>query len=187
MKSPLLKPLKFLLKISISIFFLLILTECTTTYDMPTAKNIDINKYMGKWIEIARIETPFQKGKFDSIAEYNLNADNTVSIKNSATSANGKRTTATAVAYIPDLKDHSKLRVSFFRPFYSDYWILEVEPNYKWALVGTPDKKYLWILSRTDNLDDISLMHILTTAKMRGFDTSKLLYNINLKKNILNN
>ena len=99
MKSPLFNTLKFLLKISISISFLLILTECTTTYDMPTAKNIDINKYMGKWIEIARIETPFQKGKFDSIAEYNLNSNNTVSIINTATSADGKRATASAVAY----------------------------------------------------------------------------------------
>ncbi len=149
---------------------------------MATAKNIDIKKYMGTWFEIARIETPFQRGKYNSMAVYKLNPDKTVSIENSATTKNGKRTTAKATAYVPNPEDSSKLRVSFFRPFYSDYWILDIDTDYQWALVGTPSKKYLWILSRRQSIDDATLIYILNSANSRGFDVSKLIYNINLSK-----
>ena len=162
--------------------FSTILYACVSCSNMKTADNVQLNKYMGKWFEIARIDTPFQRGKFDSQAEYKLNKDGTVQITNSAISEHGEQTSAKAVGYVPDSNNMAKLRVSFFRPFYSDYWILEVDKYYQWALVGTPNKKYMWILSRTPNIKDVDLMHILTTAKLLGFDTSKLLYNKNLKK-----
>ncbi|MBR4598048.1 MAG: lipocalin family protein [Opitutales bacterium] len=145
---------------------------------VETAKNVDINKYMGTWFEIARLETPFQRGKFNSKAEYKLSGDGSVSILNSAEDKDGRKSFASARAYAPDSDDFSKLRVSFFRPFYTDYFILEIDPDYQWALVGGGGgKKYLWILSRTPELDDATLNKIITLAQSRGYDTTKLLYN----------
>ena len=162
--------------------FSTILYACVSCSNMKTADNVQLNKYMGTWFEIARIDTPFQRGTFDSQAEYKQNKDGTVQITNSAINEYGEQTSAKAVGYVPDSNNTAKLRISFFRPFYSDYWILDVDDDYQWALVGTPNKRYMWILSRTPNIDDIALMRILTTAKLLGFDTSKLLYNKNLRK-----
>ena len=146
---------------------------------VETARNVDIKRYMGTWHEIARLDTPFQRGKFNSKAEYKLLPDGSVSIVNSAEDIDGRKTSASARAYAPDSADFSKLRVSFFRPFYSDYFILELDPGYQWALVGG-GKKYLWILSRTETLDAETLNKIIMLAQKRGYDTSKLLFNSEL-------
>ena len=171
-----------IITLSLILIFSTILYSCVSCSNMKTADNVQLDKYMGKWFEIARIDTPFQRGKFDSQAEYKLNPNGTVQITNSAITEHGQQTSAKAIGYVPDLSNMAKLRISFFCPFYSDYWILEVDKDYQWALVGTPNKKYMWILSRTQNIEDVTLMHILTTAKLLGFDTSKLLYNKNLRK-----
>lgn len=145
--------------------------------DVKTARNVDIKRYMGTWHEIARFDTSFQKGKYNSQAFYKLNPDGTVSITNSATDQNGRKVSASARGYAPDPKDFSKLRISFFRPFYANYFILELDEDYRWALVGGNGKKYLWILSRTPQMDGETLNKIIELAKTRGYDTSKLLFN----------
>ena len=142
---------------------------------------------MGKWYEIARIETSFQRGKFDSQADYVLLDDGTVSITNSAIDKYGNRTKATAKGYAPDPNNPSKLRISFFRPFYADYLILALDPNYQWALVGGSGKDYLWILSRTPTLPKDTINQIIETAKKLKFDTSKLMFNSKLKEVALAN
>ena len=170
--------LKFLLFFAC---FAAILFACGTfSAKVETAKNVDLNRYMGIWHEIARLDTPFQRGKFNSKAEYSLSADGSVLIKNSAEDKDGKRSSVSARAYAPHSNDFSKLRVSFFRPFYSDYLILEIDPNYQWALVGGSGKKYLWILARAKTLDSETLNKIIMLAQKRGYDTSKLLFNSDL-------
>lgn len=148
--------------------------------NVKTARNVDIKKYMGTWHEIARLDASFQRGKYNSQAFYKLNRDGTVFIINSATDKNGRKVSVSARGYAPDGKDFSKLRISFFRPFYANYNILELDENYQWALVGGSGKKYLWILSRTPQMDAETLNKIINLAKERNYDVSKLLFNKDL-------
>ena len=156
--------------------FSLLFNSCTSPKDIPTAKNIDLNRYMGKWFEIARFENYFQKGKTDAVAEYTMLSDGTVKIVNTAKNIDGSSSSAKAIAYVPDLRDSSKLRVSFFWPFYADYWILDVSENYDWALVGSSDDSYLWILARQNTLPQATLEKILAKAKSLNYDTSLLIF-----------
>ena len=166
---------------------LITLNACSSVNNTPTAKNVNLKRYMGKWYEIARFETSFQRGKFDSQADYVLLDDGTVSITNSAIDKYGNRTKATAKGYAPDPNNPSKLRISFFRPFYADYLILALDPNYQWALVGGSGKDYLWILSRTPTLPKDTINQIIATAEKLKFDTSKLMFNSKLKEVALAN
>ncbi len=155
------------------------LTACSSNTDSAVSAQrpqVDLEKYMGKWYEIARYENWFQKGKTKAFAEYSLRPNGKVDIKNSAYDVNGNLTSATAVGFVPNPKDNSRLRISFFRPFYSDYLILDVAPDYSWALVGGESKDYLWILARTEDIPKPTLEHILTRATALGYDTSKLIY-----------
>lgn len=158
------------------------LNACSSVNNIPTAKNVNLKRYMGKWYEIARFETSFQQGKFDSCAEYVLLDNGTVLITNSATDKNGKRTYAKARGYAPNPKDTSRLRISFFRPFYSDYLILALDSDYNWSLVGSTGKEYLWILSRTPVLPQNTINYIMQIAQNLGYDTSSLMFNSDCKK-----
>ena len=166
-------------------FILILLNACSSVNDTPTAKNVDLKRYMGKWYEIARFDVSFQHGKFDSQADYVLLDNGKVSITNSGTDKYGNRSQAIATGYAPDPDNPSKLRISFFRPFYADYLILAIDPDYKWALVSGSGKGYLWILARTPTLPQETINEILAIAQKLGFDTSKLMYNQDIKKQIL--
>ena len=155
---------------------------CCSSQKPPTVKNLDAQKYMGIWYEIARIETPFQRGKFNSKALYSLRKDGRIDIVNSAENSKGEISSARAVAYAPNANDVAQLRVSFFWPFYSDYLVLFVDNDYQNALVGGSSKNYLWILSRSQEIAPEKLKEILQYAKSLGYDTSKLLFNSELKK-----
>ena len=170
------KIVKLLRTLSLSLLSLLGIS-CASESAIPTAKNVDIKRYMGTWYEIARYENSFQKGLKNSSAQYILNADGTVTVVNSGEDANGKRTSAKGRAYAPDKGDFSKLRVSFFWPFYGDYYILDIDDKYSWVLVGGRDKSYLWILSRTPTLPQSTIAKILKIAEARGYDTGKLVFN----------
>lgn len=143
---------------------------------VETAKNVDIARYMGRWFEIARFENSFEKGLANVSAVYTLNGDNTVSVVNSGVKPDGEKTSVSGRAYAPDSSDFSKLRVSFFRPFYGDYYILELDGDYRWALVGGRDKSYLWILSRTPRIPEAELSKILEKARSRGYDAGRLMF-----------
>ena len=170
------KIVKLLRTLSLSLLSLFGIS-CATETAIQTAKNVDIKRYMGTWHEIARCENSFQKGLKNSSAQYILNDDGTVTVLNSGEDASGKRTSAKGSAYAPNKGDFSKLRVSFFWPFYGDYYILDIDEGYTWALVGGRDKNYLWILSRTPTLPQSTLSKILKIAEARGYDTGKLVFN----------
>lgn len=175
------KIVKLLRALSLSLLPLLGIS-CASDSAIQTAKNVDIKRYMGTWHEIARCENSFQKGLKNSRAEYSLNEDGTVSVVNSGEDTNGKRTSAKGRAYAPNKADFSKLRVSFFWPFYGDYYILDIDDNYSWALVGGRDKSYLWILARAPILPQSTISEILKRAKFRGYDTGKLVFNSDATK-----
>ena len=145
---------------------------------LPTVPSVDLTRYQGTWYEIARLPL-FWENKCDShvTATYTLRPDGTVIVLNQCKKKDGTETASTGTAEVAS-KDNSnsKLKVSFFWPFKGDYWILNLDPDYCWALVGTPNLKNLWVLSRTPQLDKPILDQLIDQARQLGFDTQKLIY-----------
>ena len=149
----------------------------------PRAVNqVDIQKYAGKWYEIAHLPMYFQRKCVSNIsAHYIVNADQTMGVLNSCRIENGEMISSEGVAY-PQNQGNSKLKVSFLPPGLrwipftkGHYWLLRVDPEYKVALVGGPSTKYLWILSREPQLDEAIYQSYLETAKYYGYDITKLI------------
>ncbi len=147
------------------------------TEPLDTAQNVDLNRYLGKWYEIARLPRLFEKGCVGVTAEYSLRPDGKIDIKNSCRSytCNGRIYQANGVAKVVDPQTHSKLAVSFLWPFETDYWILEVDPEYSYAVVGSPDRDSFWILSRSPKLPETLVQSILNHYQTLGFDFSELI------------
>jgi len=137
---------------------------------------VDLSRYAGRWYEIARLPNRFEKKCADSVtATYTLLSDGKVDVVNRCRKANGKFTTAEGTAKIVDKKTNAKLKVTFFWPFYGDYWILDLGPNYEYAVVGAPNREYLWILSRTPELDEQLYQRLLAKMSTRGFATERMI------------
>ncbi len=157
-------------------------TYAETTTKPVAVDAIDINKYVGKWYEIAHLPMFFQRNCIaNTTATYSINADKTVGVLNSCTDKKGEVISSEGVAY-PQNEGNSKLEVSFLPsglrwiPFTKgDYWVLRVDPDYQVALVGGPSTEYLWILSRSPQIDQATYNSYLQTAKHYGYDVSKLI------------
>lgn len=135
-----------------------------------------LNKYLGKWYEIARFDHSFERGMTNVTAEYILRPDGMVKVLNAGWK-DGKKKIAEGKAKQPDpLKDPSWLRVSFFLFFYSDYNILLLDEDYRYALVGSKSPKYLWILAREPEIPSDVKDAMLAEASKLGYDTSKLIW-----------
>lgn len=143
---------------------------------LNTAESVDLSRYIGKWYEIARLPQWFEKDCVGVTAEYSLRSDGRVNVINTCrkNSCEGKIKTAHGIARVVDTTTHAKLKVSFFWPFEGDYWILDLEPNYQVAVVGSPDRKTFWILSRTPTLPFLSIQNIIDRFVNEGFDLSGL-------------
>lgn len=140
-----------------------------------TVPSVSIQRYMGQWYEIASIPQRFQKGCTTSTANYRLREDGKVEVINQCRlgSPDGEIKTAKGVAYAVD-ETNSKLRVSFFWPFYGDYWIVDLGQNYEFAVVGSPGRDYLWVLSRTPAMEKEVYSGLLGRLRQQYFDLSKL-------------
>lgn len=150
-----------------------------TGIDTRTVKEVDINRYMGVWYEIARMNHRFERGLVGVTAEYTLKSNGKIKVVNRGhkEKLTGKLKSTKGKAYIPDPAAPGKLRVSFFPFIYSDYYIMELEPeNYDWVLIGSSSPHFLWILSRTPRLPEETLSRILTRARARGYDVNALLF-----------
>jgi apolipoprotein D and lipocalin family protein len=123
---------------------------------LETVDFVDINHYIGEWYEIARYEHRFQKGCVGSKATYTMRDDGKISVVNECfdKSSSGKLRSAKGKAWVVDKQSNAKLKVSFFWPFAGDYWVIDLGENYEYAVVGHPDRKYLWVLSRTPEMDE---------------------------------
>jgi lipocalin len=148
----------------------------THPIEKSTITNLDLNKYMGTWYEIARYPHRFEKDLEAVTATYELLDNGFIKVTNSGYKIeSGKKKDAIGKAKIPDLNDPGKLKVSFFLFFYADYYILEIEPDaYSWVIIGSKSDNYLWILSRTPQMDEQLFNQLITKIKNRGYDTSKL-------------
>lgn len=142
---------------------------------LQTAAKVDLQKYMGTWYEISRLEHGFQKNCIGSGAEYKLRDDKEVDVLNSCTDArDGRRREAKGRAWSVDPVNNSKLKVSFFWPFRGDYWIIELGEKYEYSVVGSPDRKYLWILGREPELDGLLYQKIVERLRTQGFPVDSL-------------
>jgi apolipoprotein D and lipocalin family protein len=154
----------------------LLLVGCShVPFETQPMPKVDAARYMGKWYEIARLPNRFENGCAGITAEYSLRADGTVDVLNTCHKGgpNGPARTATAKAWIVD-GSNSRLEVSFWRPFKAAYWIIDLDPEYRWAAVGHPEHKYLWILSREKTLPAGVEDSLLARLKALGYDTANL-------------
>jgi apolipoprotein D and lipocalin family protein len=144
-------------------------------YDtLEVVPHVDVKKYLGKWYEIAHLPFRFEEGCSDITATYSLSKDGTISVLNEC-KKNGKVKRAKGKAKVVDKNTGAKLKVTFFWPFYGDYWIINLGNDYEYAVVGTPNRKYLWILSRTPQMDDKLFSQLIELAKSKGFDIENLI------------
>jgi apolipoprotein D and lipocalin family protein len=144
--------------------------------ELKTVEHVDVNRYMGTWFEIAKFPQRFQKGLVGVTAPYTLLPNGKVRVINSGYKEdfNGKLRTAKGKAWVVDTVTNAKLKVSFFWPFTGDYWILELGKDYEYAVIGEESRNYLWILSRTPQMDKAVYDELLKRLQDKGFDISKL-------------
>ncbi|MDE6498824.1 MAG: lipocalin family protein [Muribaculaceae bacterium] len=153
---------------------LCLLAGCSKlTVDNSVVTDLNLNRYLGEWYEIARFDHSFERGMEQTKARYVLRDDGKVDVLNSGMK-NGEYSEAKGVAKLTDTP--GRLRVSFWGPFYSDYRVMMLDDDYQYALVGSGSDDYLWILSRTPHLSENVRNKILAEAQKRGYDTSKLIW-----------
>lgn len=137
-----------------------------------TVERVDLDRYAGTWYEIASFPTRFQRGCAATTATYGLRDDGRVSVRNRCV-RDGEESAIEGVAWPVDASN-ARLKVRFFWPFTGDYWVLALDPDYRWAVVGHPDREHLWLLSRTPRIDDALYQELVTKARAQGFDVSRL-------------
>lgn len=148
---------------------------CTENHPpLPTVEKVDLNKYLGTWHEIARYEHSFEEGCSNVNASYSFREDGKIKVLNRCLKE-GKVTEAIGKAY-PDDETNSKLKVSFFGPFYGNYWILMLDEGYNYAVIGEPSREYFWILSRTQKMEKATLDTILEKMPKLGYSRDKLIW-----------
>ena len=136
----------------------------------------DLNRYLGTWYEIARFPHSFEKGLVGVTATYSFRPDGKIKVENAGFKGtlDGKREVAEGKAKVIGEPSDGHLKVSFFLFFYADYFILDIDPGYQWALIGSKSDKFLWILSRTPQMDDETYNMIQENARRLGYDLTKL-------------
>ena len=163
------------------VLFSILYTTCTEQANkgreqLIVVPSVDLGRYAGQWYEIARLPNRFEKNCVSSVtATYTLRKDGKIDLVNRCKKASGIFETAKGKAKVVDKTSNAKLKVTFFWPFYGDYWILALGANYEYAVVGDESRKYLWILSRSPQLDDAVYQRLLANTSNQGFDTSRMI------------
>jgi apolipoprotein D and lipocalin family protein len=147
---------------------------------LQTVASVDLARYAGTWYEIARLPMWFQRHCIDSKAIYTVRPDSKIGVHNECVTRSGKLDQVDGIATIVDTKTNAKLAVTFDNFFArlvgpsrdGNYWILDLDPDYQTALVGTPDRRYLWMLSRSPHLDEATYQRLVGKAQQLGFPVS---------------
>jgi apolipoprotein D and lipocalin family protein len=165
-----------------NILFPVVLTLCACAgpekSDVPveTIPALDLQRYAGIWYEIASFPMFFQHQYVSNTkAKYTIGQDDKVNVHNECKTRTGIDT-ADGIAELVPGSNGARLRVSFFRPFWADYWVIGLAPDYGWAVVGNPNRRYLWILSRSPKLPQDQLDAALASARKQGYDLQRLQY-----------
>lgn len=156
--------------------FLLLFAACAdkSKAPLPTVTGLDLSRYGGLWHEIARYENRFEAGCVGATANYTLEADHIRVVNSCYDDAGRLKDQAVGKAYPVEGSRDAKLRVTFFWPFYGDYWVIMLADDYRYSVVGDPQRKYLWILARDTVLNDEDRDAILSKLPELGYDPLKL-------------
>jgi apolipoprotein D and lipocalin family protein len=143
---------------------------------LQTVPSVDLKQYVGKWYEIASFPQSFQRACTATSAEYVPRDDGEINVINRCHKGafRGPEDVAEGRARVVDTTTNAKLEVSFFRPFWGDYWIIQLAPDYSYAVVGHPGRDYLWILSRTRQMKPETYDQIIAKLKEQGYELSRL-------------
>ena len=143
---------------------------------LQTVPHVDLTRYVGRWYEIARYPARFEKDcASDVTASYAQLSGGKIEVVNECRKADGQVKRSKGTASVVDKNSNAKLKVTFFWPFYGDYWIIDLDPGYRWAVVGDPDRKYFWILARDRRLGESVFAGIVARATAQGYDLKNLL------------
>lgn len=150
---------------------------------LQTVDTVDLDRYTGIWYEIASFPQRFQKGCHGTTATYTRSDDNYIVVENRCfkDSLKGKESYIKGKAFIDSDTGNAKLKVQFFWPFKGKYWIIDLAKDYSYAVVGHPNRDYLWILSRTPQMNEEIYAEIVNRIKHKNFNVSKLKKTVQLK------
>lgn len=178
--------MRFVLFLCASLFLAGCASHSGDDLQPKTASNVNLKRYQGTWYELARLPMYFQRNCAQSEAHYSLKEDGNVGVINRCRTSEGEwqEATGTASPQVPGKTD--KLWVVFDNWFSrllpgvakGDYWVLYIGDGYKTAVVGNPDRKYLWLLSRTPTISPAMKEHLLSQARQQGYDTTKLIWRV---------
>lgn len=161
------------------ILAILLLTSCSSSMKkLTTVPDVDISRYTGKWYEIARLPNSFEKGLICVTAEYSLRDDGKITVINAGRKESEPETlkSVRGKAWVPDENEPGRLKVQFFWPFAGGYYIFHLDrENYQYALVGTPSRKFLWILAREPQMEEELYNELVEVAHLKDFEVDKLL------------
>ncbi|WP_439182387.1 lipocalin family protein [Carboxylicivirga taeanensis] len=155
---------------------LMVSYSCQAPRELSTVASVNFERYAGTWYEIARLPNRFEEGLDRVSATYTLKSDGDIEVLNQGYDESGNVKASTGKAYLPDEGKPGRLKVQFFWPFAGDYYIIELDEAYNYALVGTPSRKYLWILAREKQLPQDRINYLVELAQERGFETENLLF-----------
>lgn len=157
---------------------LTLLSGCAAGPPLQTVSSVDLKRYAGRWYEIARYPNWFQRScEGETTAEYTPLPDGKIRVVNTCSDADGKVRSIRGTAVPVPGSGNSRLKVRFWGPFAGDYWVLALDPDYQWAIVGHPSRKYLWILSREPTMDDARYSRLLNLVREKGYDPTRLIRN----------
>ncbi len=151
-------------------------TERLSLPPLSTVSRLEIERYVGTWYEIASFPQSFQEGCTGTTATYKARDDGELDVINRChlETLDGELDVAEGRARVVDEKTNAKLEVSFFRPFWGDYWVIELGDDYQYAVVGHPSRDYLWILSRTPQMDPSLYNELIAKLEQKGYETERL-------------
>ncbi len=160
-----------------ALLLIAITTACAQRGAPPrTVEALDLDRYLGTWYEIASFPSWFQRDCVATQAAYSLRDDGRVRVENACRekTLDGEWTRIEGIAWPAEPGDFTRLKVQFFWPMRGDYWVLALGPDYEWALVGHPNREYLWVLSRTRAIEDAVYASIVKQASAEGYDVERL-------------
>lgn len=159
----------------------------TSAPELQAVPELDLTRYAGKWYEIARLPTRFEEDCARNVtATYTVEENGEISVLNECVTEEGEKKSATGTARLAEeTGPNSKLKVSFVTPFlhflpfvWADYWVIDLDPEYRFAAVGEPDRKYFWILSRTPQMDTATYERILGRVASQGYEVSNMIQTV---------
>ena len=163
------------------LLYLVLFSSCATVSSrveppLQVVSRVDINKYLGRWYEIGRYPNWFQENCYSVTADYELSSDGFIKVINRCKDRelNGEMREAVGIAHIADSNTNAKLKVTFFWPFYGNYWIVNLGDDYEYAVVSEPKRQYLWILSRKPTMGKLKYSKLVESLAKRNSDIGLL-------------